>query len=260
MTAFLQRVRDRRPPGAEAVADFPSLYRWSVERPDAFWPEVWEFCGVVAEERAGREAVGRGRGGAGAHGAARPVAGTTLVHRRAPQLRGEPAALRGRPRGAGLLERAGAAAELDLSRARRGGRGGRGGPARARHRPGRPGRRLPAQPPRDRHRDAGDREPRRDLVLLLARLRRQRRARPLRPDRAARPLLRRRLPVRRQDDRLAGARAGGVRADPGRSSGWWSCPICRSGRISRWFRGRCCGRIGRSGGRAVRRSAPRGTE
>jgi acetoacetyl-CoA synthetase len=50
MTAFLQRVRDRRPAGAEAVFDFPSLYRWSVARPDAFWPEVWEFCSVVAEE------------------------------------------------------------------------------------------------------------------------------------------------------------------------------------------------------------------
>jgi acetoacetyl-CoA synthetase len=49
MTAFLQRVRDRRPPGAEAVDDFPSLYRWSVDRPDTFWPEVWDYCGVVAD-------------------------------------------------------------------------------------------------------------------------------------------------------------------------------------------------------------------
>ena len=54
MTAFLQRVRERRPPGADAVVDFPSLYRWSVARPDAFWPEVWEFCRVVADERPGR--------------------------------------------------------------------------------------------------------------------------------------------------------------------------------------------------------------
>ncbi|HEY7480031.1 MAG TPA: acetoacetate--CoA ligase [Gemmatimonadales bacterium] len=54
LTAFLHHIRDRRPPGAEAVADFPSLYRWSVERPEAFWPEVWAFCGVVSEERAGR--------------------------------------------------------------------------------------------------------------------------------------------------------------------------------------------------------------
>jgi hypothetical protein len=51
LTAFIQRVRDRRPEGAEAVFDFPSLYRWSVERPEAFWPEVWSYCGVVAEER-----------------------------------------------------------------------------------------------------------------------------------------------------------------------------------------------------------------
>jgi acetoacetyl-CoA synthetase len=37
-----------------------------VERPEAFWPEVWRFCGVVAEERPGREpwdevVVGLGR-------------------------------------------------------------------------------------------------------------------------------------------------------------------------------------------------------
>ena len=55
MTAFLQWVRQRRPAGAEAVSDFPTLYRWSVQRPEAFWPEVWKFCGVVAEERPGRE-------------------------------------------------------------------------------------------------------------------------------------------------------------------------------------------------------------
>jgi acetoacetyl-CoA synthetase len=54
LTAFLDRVRRRRPDGAEAVADFGSLYRWSVDRPEAFWPEVWAFCRIVAEEREGR--------------------------------------------------------------------------------------------------------------------------------------------------------------------------------------------------------------
>ncbi|MDQ2673622.1 MAG: acetoacetate--CoA ligase, partial [Chloroflexota bacterium] len=49
MTAFLQRVRERRPAGAEAVVDFASLYSWSVARPDAFWPEVWDFSGVIAD-------------------------------------------------------------------------------------------------------------------------------------------------------------------------------------------------------------------
>ena len=55
LTAFLRHIRERRPSGADAVADFPSLYRWSVERPDAFWPEVWRFGGVVSDERPGRE-------------------------------------------------------------------------------------------------------------------------------------------------------------------------------------------------------------
>ena len=55
MTAFLQWVRQRRPAGAEAVSDFSALYRWSVERPESFWPEVWRFCGVVAEEQPGKD-------------------------------------------------------------------------------------------------------------------------------------------------------------------------------------------------------------
>jgi len=49
MTAFLERVRRRRPAGSDAVSDFGSLYRWSVERPEVFWPEVWDFCAVVAQ-------------------------------------------------------------------------------------------------------------------------------------------------------------------------------------------------------------------
>ncbi len=55
MTRFLTHVRVRRPAGAEGVRDFPTLYDWSVARPEAFWPEVWRFCGVVAEERPGQE-------------------------------------------------------------------------------------------------------------------------------------------------------------------------------------------------------------
>ncbi len=36
------------------MTDFASLYLWSIQRPDAFWPEVWRFCGVVADEQTGR--------------------------------------------------------------------------------------------------------------------------------------------------------------------------------------------------------------
>ena len=50
MTAFIERVRQKR----TQVFDFPSLYNWSISHADAFWAEVWEYCGVVADERPGR--------------------------------------------------------------------------------------------------------------------------------------------------------------------------------------------------------------
>ncbi|HEY5940370.1 MAG TPA: acetoacetate--CoA ligase [Gemmatimonadales bacterium] len=55
LTAFIKHIRTTKPAGSTAVRDFTSLYRWSVEHPEAFWPEVWRFCGVVAEERPGQE-------------------------------------------------------------------------------------------------------------------------------------------------------------------------------------------------------------
>jgi acetoacetyl-CoA synthetase len=50
LSAFLEHVRQTSPAGAGEVQDYPSLYRWSVEHADAFWPEVWRFCGVVADK------------------------------------------------------------------------------------------------------------------------------------------------------------------------------------------------------------------
>jgi acetoacetyl-CoA synthetase len=55
LTRFLSHVRASAPAGAGEVWDVPSLYDWSVSRPEAFWPELWRFCGVIADERAGRE-------------------------------------------------------------------------------------------------------------------------------------------------------------------------------------------------------------
>ncbi|MFI5256087.1 MAG: acetoacetate--CoA ligase [Gemmatimonadales bacterium] len=40
--------------GAAEVHDSPSLYEWSIARPAEFWPAVWQFCGIVSEQRAGR--------------------------------------------------------------------------------------------------------------------------------------------------------------------------------------------------------------
>ncbi len=44
LTRFLALAQRRTIP----ADDYPSLYRWSVEHPEAFWPLVWEFCDVVA--------------------------------------------------------------------------------------------------------------------------------------------------------------------------------------------------------------------
>jgi acetoacetyl-CoA synthetase len=43
LTRFLARVR----PGA----DYGSLWRWSVDRPEEFWPAVWDWTTVIAEPR-----------------------------------------------------------------------------------------------------------------------------------------------------------------------------------------------------------------
>jgi acetoacetyl-CoA synthetase len=55
LTAFITHIQQKRPAGWDEVANYASLYRWSIDRPDAFWPEVWRFCGVVADERPGRQ-------------------------------------------------------------------------------------------------------------------------------------------------------------------------------------------------------------
>ncbi|HEU4763185.1 MAG TPA: AMP-binding protein, partial [Gemmatimonadales bacterium] len=62
LTAFLAAVRTEHP-SAAGVDGFATLYDWSVRHPEEFWAAVWRFCGVVAEERPGRDpwdAVGVG--------------------------------------------------------------------------------------------------------------------------------------------------------------------------------------------------------
>jgi acetoacetyl-CoA synthetase len=57
LTRFIARVRalgDR----TASVADYDSLYDWSVRDLELFWSELWRFCGVIAEkERADGGAV-----------------------------------------------------------------------------------------------------------------------------------------------------------------------------------------------------------
>jgi len=48
LTAFRRFLRDRE--GTD-FADYPSLHEFSVDRPGAFWSAVWDFTGLIAEER-----------------------------------------------------------------------------------------------------------------------------------------------------------------------------------------------------------------
>jgi acetoacetyl-CoA synthetase len=53
LTAFIHHIQQQRPAESQGVVDYESLYRWSVEHPEAFWPEVWRFCDVISEQRPG---------------------------------------------------------------------------------------------------------------------------------------------------------------------------------------------------------------
>jgi acetoacetyl-CoA synthetase len=37
------------------ASEYEALYRWSISQPREFWPTVWEFCGIIADQRTGRE-------------------------------------------------------------------------------------------------------------------------------------------------------------------------------------------------------------
>jgi acetoacetyl-CoA synthetase len=57
-TRFIEAVRR----DGHAEVDGPAtLYRWSVDHPEAFWLAVWDFCGVIAETRGERVLVDRDR-------------------------------------------------------------------------------------------------------------------------------------------------------------------------------------------------------
>ncbi|MEP6731424.1 MAG: acetoacetate--CoA ligase [bacterium] len=51
LTRFIRE--EIQPLGSDAanVVDSPSLYQWSIENPAAFWPAVWRFCDIIADER-----------------------------------------------------------------------------------------------------------------------------------------------------------------------------------------------------------------
>ena len=74
---------------------YPEFYQWTVDNPEQFWNEVWDWCGVIASRKGSHRA-----------GRRRQDAGRALVSRGAAQFRREPAAPRRPRRRAGVLGRA----------------------------------------------------------------------------------------------------------------------------------------------------------
>jgi acetoacetyl-CoA synthetase len=48
LTQFAQQVVRKRRLDADSYADF---YGWSVDSPEEFWPDVWEYCGLIASRK-----------------------------------------------------------------------------------------------------------------------------------------------------------------------------------------------------------------
>ena len=53
VTRFIREAVQPLGGTASRVVDSPSLHSWSIDEPEQFWPAVWRFCGVVADERTG---------------------------------------------------------------------------------------------------------------------------------------------------------------------------------------------------------------
>src|SRR5204862_6447859 len=58
-----QIVRKRR----LELNSYPEFYRWTVDNPEEFWSDVWDFCGVIASRR-GSSVLVDGDKMPGAHG------------------------------------------------------------------------------------------------------------------------------------------------------------------------------------------------
>ena len=51
VTRFIREAVQPLGGRASHVTDSFGLYDWSVAEPDRFWPALWRFAGVVADER-----------------------------------------------------------------------------------------------------------------------------------------------------------------------------------------------------------------
>ncbi|HSD31113.1 MAG TPA: acetoacetate--CoA ligase [Gemmatimonadales bacterium] len=63
LTSFSRSLRNEGVAGTDEIVDYATLYAWSVEQRESFWPAVWRFCDIRADKRPDGgfwETVGRG--------------------------------------------------------------------------------------------------------------------------------------------------------------------------------------------------------
>lgn len=48
ITAFRLKAESQ---SGDELPDYDALYQWSIDNPESFWSNVWDFCGVVSEAR-----------------------------------------------------------------------------------------------------------------------------------------------------------------------------------------------------------------
>src|SRR5512146_2926645 len=51
LTSFIRSLQNERVAGTDEIADYATLYAWSVEQRESFWPAAWRFCDIRADAR-----------------------------------------------------------------------------------------------------------------------------------------------------------------------------------------------------------------
>jgi acetoacetyl-CoA synthetase len=167
---------------------YPDFYRWTVDNPELFWSEVWDWCGVIASRKGGTVLVdGDKMPGTRWFPEARLNFAENLLRR---GDRGDALVFWGESGAPRRLSYSDLTSDVSRSVQALLALGLRAGDRAAAFIPNIP----------------------ETSMLVLARLRRRRRDRALRPDRAEDPVLRRRLPLQRAGARFARTRGGDRRA------------------------------------------------
>lgn len=61
LTRFIDSLNLSELNPERGIQSYAELHQWSVEQPESFWQNVWQFCGVVGSQRGGTKTQGESR-------------------------------------------------------------------------------------------------------------------------------------------------------------------------------------------------------